>query len=202
MDLFQKARFFFEENYIKLVKKGQEQQALLNQLNERKQRAEQEFQQRRAQEEALRQQREAQERAEVEQLLRYFVNVPHSNYTSYEYQEVRRNKKFFSAVQSRVFEPGEQGITFIYCEFDKSSRREMKGYLIATNKKLLFLRPDLNFMDKFRYQTIINVNWFHDGLLEKGLRIQYGNKRLEFDEIFDKDQLLRVGNIILQLSSK
>jgi hypothetical protein len=31
----------------------------------------------------------------------------------------------------------------------------------------------------------------------KGLYMQYGVKRLEFDEIFDKEQMIRVGNKIL-----
>ena len=53
----------------------------------------------------------------------------------------------------RVFEPGEQGLSLLYCEFDKI--KEYRGYLIATNKRVLFLTPDLQFMDKFRYQTIL-----------------------------------------------
>jgi hypothetical protein len=44
------------------------------------------------------------------------------------------------------------------------------------------------------------VQWFRDGILEKGIKIQYGVKKLEFDEIFDKEQMQRVGKLILQLA--
>ncbi|WP_045516367.1 PH domain-containing protein [Neobacillus niacini] len=85
-----------------------------------------------------------------------------------------------------------RSLTFIFCEFDKSSKKKVKGYLIPTNKRVLFLRKNLNFIDKFRYQTIINVNWFKDGLLERGLRIQYGKRKLEFDEMFNQEQMKKV----------
>lgn len=49
----------------------------------------------------------------------------------------------------RVFEPGEQGLTFLYCEYDKTKTKEYRAYLIATNKRVLFLTPDIQFMDKF-----------------------------------------------------
>lgn len=67
----------------------------------------------------------------------------------------------------RVFEPNEKALTFIFCEFDKSSKREIKGYLIPTNKRMLFLTKNLHHLEKFRYQTIINVNWFVDGIIKR-----------------------------------
>lgn len=123
------------------------------------------------------------------------------NFSQYEYNEIKRNKPFFQSLVQRVFEPNEKALTFIFCEFDKSSKKEIKGYLIPTNKRILFITKDLNFMDKFRYQTIINVNWFKDGILERGLRIQYGKRKLEFDEMFDQEQMKKVGNTILNNST-
>ncbi|WP_041865689.1 hypothetical protein [Solibacillus silvestris] len=56
-------------------------------------------------------------------------------------------------------------------------------------------------MEKFRYQTIINVNSYKDGIFERELRIQYGKRKLEFDEIFDQEQMKKVGNTILNQST-
>lgn len=122
-------------------------------------------------------------------------------YSQYEYNEIKRNKAFFHSLTQRVFEPNEKALTFTFCEFDKSSKKEIKGYLIPTNKRVLFLTKNLTFVGKFRYQTIINVNWFKDGILERGLHIQYGKRRLEFDEMFDQEQMKKVGNTILNHST-
>ncbi|NQD65791.1 hypothetical protein HP456_07635 [Bacillus haikouensis] len=128
--------------------------------------------------------------------------ILNSSYTTYEFNEIKKNKAFFQSLLTNVFEPNEKALTFIHCEYDKTKKQEIKGYLIPTNKRMLFLNKNLTFMDKFRYQTVINVNWFKDGLFEKGLKIQYGKRRLEFDEIFDQDQMQRVGDIILNKSNK
>jgi hypothetical protein len=140
------------------------------------------------------------ERRELENLLSK-VMANSKNCSQYELNEVKRNKQFFQNPVQRVFELNENALTFIFCEFDKSSKREIKGYLIPTNKRVLFVTKSFTFMDKFRYQTIINVNCFKDGLLERGLRAQYGKRRLEFDEMFYQEQMKKVGNIILNNST-
>jgi hypothetical protein len=151
--------------------------------------------------EKLRREREDRERKEVESLLSKVLYNGTQGYSQYEFNDIKRNKEFFLSLVQRVFEPNEKALTFIYCEYDKSSKQEIKGYLIPTNKRILFLTKNLNFMDKFRYQTVINVNWFKDGLLERGLKIQYGKKRLEFDEMYDQAQMQKVGNTILNKST-
>ncbi|MBD1382337.1 PH domain-containing protein [Metabacillus arenae] len=152
--------------------------------------------------ERIKRENEAKEKQEVLTLLSKVVDIDNMNYTTYEFDEVRRNKEFFKALDERVFEKNEIGLTFLFCEFNKLSKKEIKGYIVVTNKRILFLTKDLDHMEKFRYQTIINVSWFKDGILEKGLHIQYGKKKLKFDEIFDLDQLKRVGDQILHLSIK
>lgn len=146
--------------------------------------------------------REEQQRKEVELLLSKVMDNGGQGYSSYEYNEVKNNKSFFINLTQRVFEPNENALTFIFCEFDKASKKEIKGYLIPTNKRVLFVGKTFNHLEKFRYQTIINVNWFKDGFLERGLKIQYGKKRLEFDEIFDQAQMQRVGDVILNKATK
>lgn len=162
----------------------------------------QEYEVKKLERQRLAEERKEQEKQEVLALLQYFVKLDQLEYTMYEFNEIKRNKAFFTAVEQRVFESGEQGLSFIACEFDKSSKREYKGYLFVTNKRVFFIDRRLQNFHKFRYQTIINVNWFSDGVLERGLYIQYGKRRLEFDEIFDMNQLKRVGNLILHLSKR
>lgn len=133
-------------------------------------------------------------------LLSHFVAPDIHKYSEYEYRAVDKNSAFFQSVKDRVFEANEQGSTFLQCEFDKTKTKEFPGYLFVTNKRVWFVAKNMTTVDKFRYQTIHDVKWFKDGLMEKGLYIQYGKRRLEFDEIFDKDQMQRVANTILQLS--
>ena len=165
-------------------------------------RKKQEYEAKKQEQARIAQKKKEQEKQEVMAILQEVVKIDELNYTAYEYNEVRRNRRFFKAVEQRVFESGEYGLTFIGCEFDKSSKREFNGYLFVTNKRVFFIDRNLHNLHKFRYQTIVNVSWFQDGILEKGLYIQYGSRRLEFDEIFDKEQMKRVGNLILRLSSR
>lgn len=147
--------------------------------------------------EQQRKEKEDRERKEVEALVSKVMEHGVKGASQYEYNEIKNNRQVFTNLMQRVFEPNEKVLSFIFCEFDKSSKKEIKGYLIPTNKRVLFVTKDLTFMDKFRYQTVINVNWFKDGLLERGLRIQYGKRKLEFDEMFDQEQMKRVGDTIL-----
>ncbi|MGH1143101.1 hypothetical protein [Bacillus pseudomycoides] len=87
-------------------------------------------------------------------------------------------------------------LAFIFGEFDTSSKREIKEYLIATDRRVWFITKN-NIIEKFHYQTILNVNWFIGGVLERGLRIQYGKKWLEFDEMFGQTQVKQVEENIL-----
>lgn len=141
-----------------------------------------------------------QEKQEIETLISTFLENS-KEYSQYEFNEVKKNKTFFQLLPQRVLEQNEKALTFIFCEYDKSRKKEIKGYLIPTNKRVLFLTKDLNHMEKFRYQTIINVNSYKDGIFERELRIQYGKRKLEFDEIFDQEQMKKVGNTILNQST-
>jgi len=209
MDLLLKLLDKLDYLFLKLTKKNVTQYQLQTMLETRKN-SRKEYVMRKKREMELKKQEQAriaaekqeQEKQETLRILKEFVDVNQLNYTNYEYNEVRRNKNFFRSVEQRVFEPGEQGLSFIACEFDKSSKREFFGYLFVTNKRVFFIDKRLGNFHKFNYRTIMNVNWFHDGLAEKGLYIQYGKKRLEFDEIFDKEQMIRVGNLILRMSRR
>ncbi|MGM7719180.1 PH domain-containing protein [Metabacillus sp. Hm71] len=220
MGVYRSICYKVEDAFVKLITKKQEPEQVKEKVEkyriekeaekvrkkresaEKMEKLKKEQEEKRADNERIRQEKEAKEKQEILTLLAKVVDTDNMNYTQYEFNEIKRNKQFFTALYERVFESNEKGLTFLFCEYDKSSKKEIKGYLIVTNKRVLFLTKDLNYMEKFRYQTIINVNWFKDGLLERGLRIQYGKRKLEFDEIFDVDQMNRVGDLILKLSCK
>ena len=187
--------------FIKLFTKKENYEEVKTKLEQ--DRAEKEYNrlQRQQEKERMKREKEERERREIENIISNLMDNQGQGCTAYEYNEIKRNKVFFQTLIQRVFEPNEKALAFIFCEYDKSSKKEVFGYLIPTNKRVIFINKRFTFMDKFRYQTIINVNWFMDGLLERGLKIQYGRRRLEFDEMFDQNQMIRVGNIILNKSS-
>lgn len=209
MSIFQKLVRKADELYIKATSKDSTPEEIERKIhekaNQRQQdvtRRQEEAEIRRREQECLKQERLEKEKHETLAVLSHVVDIEQLDYTAYEYNEVKRNRSFFSDVEQRVFENGEVGLSFLGCEFDKSSKKEFKGYLFVTNKRVIFIDRRLQNFHKFRYQTIINVNWFHDGILEKGLYIQYGQKRLEFDEIYDTEQMKRVGDLILRMSRR
>jgi hypothetical protein len=219
MGIYRKLCYLVEDGFVKLLGKNQDKQLIKTKVISYRTKVESEIakkkeeankrqaEQKRIQDARIAEQRRIQEenrkREEeaVLSILSKVVDVKGMSYTKYEFNEVKKNKHFFESLVARVFEDGERGLTFLHCEFDKSKKREIRGYLVVTNKRVLFLTKNLNFMDKFRYQTIINVSWFKDGFVERGLYIQYGKRKLEFDEIFDAEQMKRVGNLILNLST-
>lgn len=146
--------------------------------------------------------RDEQEKQRVLTVLSRVVDVRNLDYTSYEFKVVKRNESFFLDLANNIYEPGEQGLTFVQCEYDKSKKQEMKGYLVVTNKRVLFIDNGQVNIQRFRYKTIKDISWFKDGVLERGIFIQYGVKRLEFDEIYDANQLKRVGNLIKSHSAQ
>lgn len=185
--------FRTEKEQVKLDRKKKEQL----QLAEKKEQQEAQ----RAEQERIAREKAQKKHEETLYLLTHFVACDVHEYNDYEYRAAERNSAFFESVKDRVFEPGEVGITFLQCEFDKTKTREYPGFLFVTDKRVWFVAKNMVTVDKFRYQTIRDVRWFKDGLLEKGLYIQYGKRRLEFDEIFDKEQLQRVGDLILRLAT-
>ena len=201
MSIYHTIWYKVEDLFIKLFTKKENYDAVKAEVQRNRAEKERIRLERKLEKERIKREREEQERREIEAIISNLMDNQGQGYTPYEYNEIKRNKVFFQTLIQRVFEPNEKALAFIFCEYDKSSKKEIFGYLIPTNKRVIFINKRFTFMDKFRYQTIINVNWFMDGLLERGLKIQYGKRRLEFDEMFDQNQMIRVGNIILNKSS-
>ncbi|MBZ5751347.1 PH domain-containing protein [Metabacillus rhizolycopersici] len=212
MGVYRNICYKVENVFVKILTKKQNSEAIEDKvINYRLKKVEEKIakkiakkkvaQQKNVEFEKLRDLKKQQEQKEIYSLLSKVVDVKGMDYTNYEFGEVKANKQFFQKLVDSVFESDEYVLTFLSCEFDKSSKTEIKGYLIVTNKRVWFVNKSFEFQQKFRYQTIKNVQWFRDGILEKGLKIQYGARKLEFDEIFDKEQMNRVGNLILQKSA-
>lgn len=218
MGIYQIISYKVEDLFVKMLSKNQDPLVIKEKVNNYRIEKEQVRQQRkiesnkriavkkqiqeqkREEQESKRRKQAEQERKDIELLISRVMDNDGGGYSQYEYNEIKKNRQFFLSLAQQVFEPNEKALTFIFCEFDKSRKNEIKGYLIPTNKRVLFLTKDLNFLDKFRYQTVINVNWFKDGFLERGLNIQYGKRKLKFDEMFDQEQMKKVGNTILNKS--
>lgn len=220
MGIYRQVCYKVEDVFIKLLAKGKDPNEIDRKVTafrsqreaikmEKKRQSQAQSDERKRAQEAKREERERIAREKAQQrhqetlsLLSNFVAKEIHRYTEYEYRAVDKHAAFFKSIKDRVFEANERGITFLNCEFDKSKTKEYKGYLFVTDKRVWFVANNLSVVEKFRYQTIHDVKWFKDGLMEKGLYIQYGKRRLEFDEIFDKNQMQRVANIILHRSSR
>ncbi|WP_026693901.1 PH domain-containing protein [Peribacillus kribbensis] len=209
MGVYQKVCFAVEDIFVRILSGKQDRESVKNKVRtyrgnkaaykiQKKQDRHSRVQERNQAVEAQKEQ----EKQRVLAMLSHVVDVQRLNYTQYEFNEVKRKPAFFNSLRTNIFEQGEQGLTFVHCEFDKSKNKEIKGYLIITNKRVLFLDDRQTTVQKYRYQTIRDITWFKDGVLERGLYIQYGVKRLEFDEIYDSAQMKRVGNLIKQLSTQ
>ena len=202
MSLFYVIWYKIEDLFIKLFANKENYDEIMSKVEQNRAEKARIRLQRKQEKERLKREREEQEKREIEAILSMLMENQGQGCTAYEYNEIKRNKAFFQTLIQRVFEPNEKALAFIFCEYDKSSKKEVFGYLIPTNKRIIFINKRFTFMEKLRYQTVINVNWFADGLLERGLKIQYGRRRLEFDEMFDQNQMIRVGNSILRMSRK
>ncbi|WP_129692237.1 PH domain-containing protein [Gottfriedia acidiceleris] len=207
MRVYQKICYAVEDIFVKFLTMNSDKEKALknvqtyrNKIAEEKSRKKQEHIKHIQERQRAADEMKEQEKQRIQSVLSRMVDVKNLDYTQYEYNEVKRNEAFFKWVYNNIFETGEQGLTFINCEFDKSKKKEIKGFLIATNKRVWFIDNSQTMVRKFRYQTIKDVSWFKDGMLEKGLYLQYGVKRLEFDEIFDTNQMKRIGNTILQIA--
>ncbi|MFB6468745.1 PH domain-containing protein [Cytobacillus sp. Hz8] len=203
MGVYQKICYVVEDMFVKIIAKNQNNDDVQEKVRVYRERVE-EYKSRKKKEQLERiqekkrvaEQKREEEKKRVLKTLAHVVDIEQLDYTTYEYNEVKRNASFFNSICNQYFEGDEKGVTFLQCEFDKSSKQEIKGYLIVTNKRVLFISLNGMLIQKFRYQTIKHVIPSKDGILEKGISIQYGVKRLEFDEIFDSEQMKRVMTII------
>lgn len=108
------------------------------------------------------------------------------------------NKMNFSIYKSAIlyFEqhikyPDEEVLISIPAEYDKTKKREIKGMLIATSDRLVFVTNGIGhgqFVEIFEYQKMNGIALAPDGFSQKELLIDYGRTRKIFDDIDNNHQ--------------
>ncbi|WP_139892191.1 hypothetical protein [Bacillus sp. D386] len=153
MNIYQTILYKVEDMLIKLFTKKEKYADVKASIEQKRAEKEQARLLKQQEKERLNREREEQERREIEAIIANLLEHNGQNYSPYEYNEIKRNKVFFRTLIQRVFEPNEKALAFIYCEYDKSSKKEIFGYLIPTNKRIFFVNKRFSVIQRFRYQT-------------------------------------------------
>lgn len=85
----------------------------------------------------------------------------------------------------------EEVLIAIPAEYDKTKKREIKGMLIATSHRLIFVTNGIGhgeFTEAFDYRKMNGISLAPDGFAQKELLIDYGRTRKIFDDIANDDQ--------------
>jgi len=116
------------------------------------------------------------------------------------------NKVNFSLYKSTIFHfensiksPDEKVLIAIPAEYDKTKKREIKGMLIATSHRLIFVTSGVGhgeFSEIFDYRKMNGISLAPDGFAQKELLIDYGRSRKIFDDIVNDDQFKQFINVV------
>lgn len=100
-----------------------------------------------------------------------------------------------------VLRSNEKFLLSIIAEYDKSVDREMKGLLIATDQRLVFVssrgRNRQFFYEEFDYRSMNGITQAKDGLFENELYIDLGISRKKFDNLMPFERLRDFINIVM-----
>jgi hypothetical protein len=131
---------------------------------------------------AKRAEKERKRQEELIQVKKYFGPNPsvrdELNYSYY--------KKTINYLEDNVLDSEEKVLISIPAEYDKTKTREIKGLLIATSERLLFITYGLGhgeFTETLQYNSIKGISLAPDGFSKKELLIDYGRSRRIFDDI-------------------
>ncbi|MGP9043942.1 SHOCT domain-containing protein [Cytobacillus kochii] len=99
------------------------------------------------------------------------------------------NKETFQYVENHILEIDEKVLAIIEAEYDKTSKREIKGILFALEDRLLFafVRGANQYFEEFDYAKMKGISLHKDGLSSKELYIDYNRSRKKFDDIIDDE---------------
>ncbi len=93
----------------------------------------------------------------------------------------------------------EEVLIAIPAEYDKTKKREIKGMLIATSHRLIFVTNGIGhgeFTEAFDYRKMNGISLAPDGFAQKELLIDYGRTRKIFDDILNDDQFKRFLKVV------
>jgi hypothetical protein len=100
-------------------------------------------------------------------------------------------KKAIIYFEQHIQNPNEEVLISIPAEYDKTKKREIKGMLISTSDRLLFVTSGIGhgeYAESFEYRKMNGISLAPDGFAQKELLIDYGRSRKVFDDIVNDDQ--------------
>ncbi|MEK3974709.1 PH domain-containing protein [Psychrobacillus sp. FSL K6-1267] len=103
--------------------------------------------------------------------------------TGFNYSLYKNTILYFEQV---ILMPDEYVLSSISAEYDKTKKREIKGLLVATNLRLVFVTRGIGFgefFEEFNYKKINGISLAPDGFGQRELLIDYGRSRKVFDDI-------------------
>lgn len=103
--------------------------------------------------------------------------------------------------EQNVLRPDERVLHSLKAEYDKTKTREIKGLLIATDQRLVFVSNGLgsgNFVEEFDYKKMNGLAQRKDGFFEKELYIDMGRSRKKFDDILPDQRFMEFADIIME----
>lgn len=143
--------------------------------------------QREAEQQARQQKKQARKEAEKQLMEKYFGTnsglINKMNFSLY--------KNAILYFEQHIKYPDEEVLISIPAEYDKTKKREIKGMLIATSDRLVFVTNGIGhgqFVEIFEYHKMNGIALAPDGFSQKELLIDYGRTRKIFDDIDDNHQ--------------
>lgn len=106
-----------------------------------------------------------------------------------------------SYFEQSILNSDEVVLKSIKAEYDKTKRREIKGLLIATDQRLVFVSCGVGhgiFQEDFDYRKINGIAKTKDGFFERELYIDMGRSRKKFDDILADQRLEEFISIVLE----
>ncbi|AVK85309.1 hypothetical protein C3943_18140 [Lysinibacillus sp. B2A1] len=108
--------------------------------------------------------------------------------TGFDFAMYKGTIQYFESV---VLQVNEQVLHSIKAEYDKTKKREIKGLLIATNQRLVFVSSGAGygqFFEEFDYRKMNGIAQANDGFFEKEMYIDMGRSRKKFDDIIRNER--------------
>lgn len=141
----------------------------------------------RIQREAANQARENGMRIEKERLAARKEKFIGTNPSMFAKMDYSNYKKPIAYIDENMLNPNEKVLAMIEAEYDKSEKKELKGILVATDRKLIFASFGFNkeYTEVFEYKKMNGISFKRDGFAEKQLVIDYCRGTRKFDDIND-----------------
>lgn len=103
--------------------------------------------------------------------------------------------------ESTVLRADEIVLLSIRAEYDKTKKQEIKGLLIATDQRLVFVSSGAGFgqyFEEFDYRKMNGISHVNDGLFEKEIYIDLGRSRKKFDDIIPNERFNEFVEVVMQ----